>query len=129
MNLLYRKIDEQVSDAIASFSSLKTTNTAVTVTDDKIVVQLHGNTIATIHVGEGNTVKGITRVNFNPCGWHTKTTRNRLNAVVHALHRLDYAHKIGGFKIRNGVIHILQHYGELNSQFIDFTYDNIPDMS
>ena len=122
MNLLYRKIDEQVSDAIASFSSLKTTNTAVTVTDDKIVVQLHGNTIATIRIGEGNnTVKGITGVNFNPCGWHTQTTRNRLNAVVHALHRLDYAQKIGGFKIRNGTIHI-QQYGELNSQFIDYMH-------
>lgn len=117
MNLLHRKIDEQVSDAIANLTDLKTSNTTVTVTDDKVIVKLHGNTIATIRIGDvwtgesNNTVKDITSVNFNHCNWHTQTTRNRLNAVVHALHRMDYAHKIGGFKIQNGIIHI-QHYGE-----------------
>ena len=118
MNLLQRKIDQQVSDAITSFANLKSGNTTVSITDDKIIVQLHGNTITTIRKGAD-----ITSVNLNPCGWHTKTTLNRLNAVVHALHRLDYAHKIGGFKIKNGVIHI-QHYGEwvsLNNS--SFNYD------
>lgn len=118
MNLLHRKIDEQVSDAIANLTDLKTGNTTVTVTDDKIIVKLHGNTIATIRKGAD-----ITSVNFNHCDWHTQTTRNRLNAVVHALHRLDYAHKIGGFKIKNGVIHI-QHYGEwVNLANATFDYD------
>ena len=47
--LLQRKIDEQVSDAIANLTNFKTSNTTVTVTNDKVSVQLHGNTIATIH--------------------------------------------------------------------------------
>ena len=129
MNLLHRKIDEQVSDAIANLADLKTSNTTVTVTDDKVIVKLHGQTLATIRIGDvwtgegNNTVKDITGVNFNHCDWHTQTTRNRLNAVVHALHRRDYAHKIGGFKIQNGIIHI-QHYGEwISFANAGFDYD------
>ena len=116
MILLHRKIDEQVSDAIANLTDLKTSNTTVTVTDNKVSVKLYGQTLATIRIGDvwtgegNNTVKAITGVNFADCDWHTPTTRNRLNAVVHALHRRGYAHGVGGFKIKNGIIHI-QHYG------------------
>jgi len=65
----------------------------------------------------------IASVKFSHCNWHTQTTRNRLNAVIHALHRLDYAHKIGGFNIQNGIIHI-QHYGEwVSLDGSNFDYD------
>ena len=108
MNLLNRGIDKEVSDAIANFDDLKTVNTTVDVTNTKIIVWLHGNAIATIHLDHHET---NTRIVFDTCGWHRQTTRNRLNAVVHALHHLNYALEIGGFKIKKGVIHI-QHRGE-----------------
>lgn len=102
MNLLHHKTDEQVSDAIANLTDLKTNNTAVTVTDDKIIIKLHGNTIATIH----HTNKShITQATFDTCDWHTQTTRNRLNATLDALHRLNHAHEVKGFKIQKGVMY------------------------
>ena len=102
MNLLNRKIDWQVSEAITNFDNLKTSNTTVEVINDKIIVWLHGNAIATVNLDHHET---NTRIVFDTCGWHTQTTKARLNAVVHALHRLNYALEVKGFKIKNGIIY------------------------
>ena len=100
MNQLYRDIDLKVSDSIASVTPMKLSNTQVTIHDGDFKVSLHGNTIM-----KTNRTDTTTTVTFSTCGWHTQTTRNRLNAALDGLHRLGYAKAVNGFKVKGGLIH------------------------
>lgn len=100
MNLIYRDIDQKVSNSIARTSPMKLSNTQVTIHDGNISVSLHGNTIMT-----ANRTDIATTITFSTCGWHTQTTRNRLNAALDGLHCLGYAKAVSGFKIKGGLIH------------------------
>ena len=118
MNLLQGKIDERVSDAVTNLTNFKTSNTTVTVTNDKVIVKLHGNTIATIH---HENKSHITQVTFDACGWHTRTTKARLSATLDALHRRGHAHEVKGFKIQKGVMYAIVN-DELVSMATPFEY-------
>lgn len=100
MNQLYRDIDLKVSNSIARATPMKLSNTQVTIHDGNISVSLHGNTIM-----ETNHTDNTMTVTFSACGWHTQTTRNRLNAALDGLHCLGYARAVSGFKIKGGLIH------------------------
>lgn len=100
MNLIYRDIDQKVSNSIARTTPMKLSNTQVTTHDGNLKVSLHGNTIMT-----ANHTDTTMTVTFSTCGWHTQTTRNRLNAALDGLHCLGYAKAVNGFKIKGGLIH------------------------
>lgn len=102
MNQLYRDIDLKVSDSIASVKPMKLANTQVTIHDGDFKVSLHGNTVM-----KTNRTNNTTTITFSPCGWHTQTTRNRLNAALDGLHRLGYARAVSGFKIKGGLTHVV----------------------
>ena len=67
-------------------------NTSVTLRTDVIYVQLHGNLIATVH---GNQVV------LSTCGWLTRTTLSRINAIGAA-----FAKDFEPWRIRNGALYI-----------------------
>lgn len=58
-----------------------------------ISVRLHGNEVAAIRPCEGT-------VWLSDCGWHTATTKSRLNILIHALTRPSY---YGGIYQEHGV--------------------------
>lgn len=100
MNQLYREIDQKVSNSIARATPMKLSNTQVTIHDGDFKVSLHGNTIM-----KTNRTDNTTTITFSTCGWHTQTTRNRLNAALDGLHCLGYAKAVSGFKIKGGLIY------------------------
>ena len=67
-------------------------NTAVTRYRDDVYVHLHGNPIASIH---GNQVV------LSTCGWLTRTTLSRINAIGAA-----FAKDFEPWRIRNGDLYI-----------------------
>ena len=96
-----RKITKESSKAFVNFEPYKKDNTEVTVNttnetmiDGKVFgwtevdMLLHGNNIARIIVGgydfSNNPNKEDGYV-INLCGWHTPTTRERINGVLDAL--------------------------------------------
>ena len=70
-----RKIETQMNDAITKCIDWKNANTSVMYSPerDASYVYLHGNHIATI---------GDTFIELYTCGYKTKTTKARLNAIL-----------------------------------------------
>ena len=74
-----RKIEEEMVRAIARGSNLHKGNTSVEVDDGvpgMCTVRLHGNMIASVPIGFGNSMQ------FTLAGWNTPTTRSRVNALI-----------------------------------------------
>lgn len=76
-----RKIESDMLQAIKQRRYFKRDNTEVVNTSckdlgDQTHVYLHGNKIATINYNSKNLV-------LSSCGWHTATTKSRLNAIIH----------------------------------------------
>ena len=86
-----RKITKESSEAFVNFKSYKKDNTEVSVRFDSVSKEcipskymvssfyLHGNLIARIRDGVNPSVK------IDLCGWHTPTTRERINGILDAL--------------------------------------------
>ena len=70
-----RKIEEDMLYAISHFKNWSCNNTEVEVlTSPNIInVYLYDNLIGSIHRGE---------IKLSSCGWYTKTTKSRLNALL-----------------------------------------------
>lgn len=69
-----RTIEQKMIDAINGGYDWKLNNTSVLHTKKQTRVYLHGNCIAAKDKKTGNW-------EFSCCGWHTATTRSRLNAL------------------------------------------------
>ena len=70
-----RKIEEQMNQALRSFSNWSSGNTTVTSTKEEMRVHLHGNHIATLN-------KATMELNLFDGGWQSNTTKSRLNAFL-----------------------------------------------
>ena len=70
-----RKIEEQMNQAIRTFSNWSSGNTTVTSTKEEMLVHLHGNHIATVN-------KATMTINLFDGGWQSNTTKSRLNAIL-----------------------------------------------
>ena len=72
-----RKIEQQMNRAIANKADWSSSNTMVSFNTNTncTEVRLHGNLIATVDHST-NAVK------VSSCGWHTPTTKSRLNAIL-----------------------------------------------
>ena len=72
-----RKIEQQMNRAIANRTDWSLSNTRVEFNDSTNCssVFLHGHNIATVDHAT-NAVK------LSSCGWHTPTTKSRLNAIL-----------------------------------------------
>ena len=68
-----KKIEEQMVEAVKNRQNWEKSNTKVEVAFGNVYVYLFGNLIAW-----GKSHKTL---KFSTCGWHTPTTRNRLNAL------------------------------------------------
>lgn len=76
-----RVIERDMIQAIKHGKNFKRNNTEVVHTSckdlgDQTHVYLHNNKIATINHSSKNLV-------LSSCGWHTPTTKSRLNAIIH----------------------------------------------
>lgn len=80
-----RQIDEAVYTAVRHGQSMQRSNTLVIQEDNNARVVLHCNTIAILDRVQ-STLKLMT------CGYNTKVTRNRLNAIVKAIHDKNCVH-------------------------------------
>lgn len=98
-----RKITKESSKAFVNFEQFKKSNTRVEVfndTDKRVVnLYLHGNLIAEISqtgnvFQDRNHESGLpmlgfsvdtSKVNIDLCGYHTRTTRERINGILDAL--------------------------------------------
>lgn len=77
-----RKIEQEMLHAINNKKSFRKDNTEVVHTSckdlgDQTHVYLHNNKIATINFNNKTIV-------LSSCGWHTNTTKSRLNTIIHA---------------------------------------------
>ena len=70
-----RKIESLMIQAVKNGRDWKSGNTSVDVTDNGIIVRLHGNKIA--HIEPWDQVIFVT-----DAGWQTTTTKSRLNALL-----------------------------------------------
>ena len=72
-----RKIEQQMNRAISNRSNWAGSNTTVTFNDSTNCssVFLHGHRIATFD-------HNVKAVKLSSCGWHTPTTKSRLNAIL-----------------------------------------------
>ena len=70
-----RKIEEQMNQALRTFSNWSSGNTTVTSTKEEMLVHLHGNHIATVN-------KATMTINLFDGGWQSNTTKSRLNAIL-----------------------------------------------
>ena len=70
-----RKIEEQMNQALRTFSNWSSGNTTVTSTKEEMLVHLHGNHIATLN-------KATMTINLFDGGWQSNTTKSRLNAIL-----------------------------------------------
>ena len=70
-----RKIEEQMNNAIRTFSNWSSGNTTVTSTPNEMKVHLHGNHIATLD-------KITMDLFIFDGGWQSNTTKSRLNAIL-----------------------------------------------
>ena len=72
-----RKIEQQMNRAIVNKNDWSNSNTQVNYNSntDCSAVYLHGNHIATV---DHNT----NAVKLSSCGWHSVTTKSRLNAIL-----------------------------------------------
>ena len=103
-----RKIEEQMNRAVVNKNNWSNSNTQVNYNSntDCSAVYLHGNHIATV---DHNT----NSVNLSSCGWHSTTTKSRLNAL---LQEIMYGAKV--FQRQ------FDWYLSYNNQTVDF-WDNM----
>ena len=94
-----RKITKESSEAFVNFEQYKKSNTEVSSYEvyesDLLCSQektsrfyLHGNRIAVLYkreVREAYETKEEFSINIDLCGWHTPTTRERINGILDAL--------------------------------------------
>ena len=75
-----RKIEQQMNRAIVNRNNWSNSNTQVNYNSntDCSAVYLHGNQIATV---DHNT----NALKLSSCGWHSVTTKSRLNAILQGL--------------------------------------------
>ena len=75
-----RKIEQQMNRAIVNKNNWSNSNTQVNYNSntDCSAVYLHGNQIATV---DHNT----NALKLSSCGWHSVTTKSRLNAILQEL--------------------------------------------
>ena len=69
-----RKITEKSVSCFMNATKFSEGNTAVTVTEEVITLNLHGNTIAYRY-------QNPHRIIITTCGWNTPTTRERLKGI------------------------------------------------
>ena len=79
-----RKITKESSEAFVNFDQYKKSNTEVASLDTIARFYLHGNCIAEINRGK-LPYRELTSVIIDLCGWHTPTTRERINGILNAL--------------------------------------------
>ena len=86
-----RKIEQEMIKTILSSRDWKSGNTEVRTSTSGIYrepniveVLLHNNIIARMHYGEGDNGTGWT-MNLTNCGWATRTTHSRLNAIIEGI--------------------------------------------
>ncbi|MBC41106.1 MAG: hypothetical protein CML19_02600 [Pusillimonas sp.] len=79
-----RKITKESSEAFVNFDQYRKSNTEVASLDTIARFYLHGNCIAEINRGK-LPHRELTSVKINLCGWHTTTTRERINGILDAL--------------------------------------------
>ena len=86
-----RKITKESSEAFVNFEQYKKSNTEVTIkygyspSDEIARFYLHGNCIAEITRSTLPECQGLKSTEINLCGWHTPTTRERINGILEAL--------------------------------------------
>ena len=86
-----RKITKESSEAFVNFKSYKKDNTEVEIQkvgykyDEVATFYLHGNRIAEITRVNLPEYQKLKSVKIDLCGWHTPTTRERINGILEAL--------------------------------------------
>ena len=79
-----RIITKESQEAFVNFDQYRKSNTEVASLDTIARFYLHGNCIAEINRGK-LPHRELTSVKIDLCGWHTPTTRERINGIVDAL--------------------------------------------
>ena len=87
-----RKITKESSEAFVNFEQYKKSNTEVAIKygysplDEIARFYLHGNCIAEITRSTLPECQGfLSSIEIDLCGWHTPTTRERINGILDAL--------------------------------------------
>ena len=86
-----RKITKESSEAFVNFKSYKKDNTEVEIQkvgykyDEVATFYLHGNRIAEATRVNFPEYERLKSVKIDLCGWHTPTTRERINGILDAL--------------------------------------------
>ena len=87
-----RKITKESAKAFVNFKPYKKDNTEVAIKygysplDEIARFYLHGNCIAEINRSKLPECRGLKSIEIDLCGWHTPTTRERINGILDALH-------------------------------------------
>ena len=87
-----RKITKESSEAFVNFEQYKKSNTEVEIQkvgykyDEIARFYLHGNCIAEITRSTLPECSVLKSSQIDLCGWHTPTTRERINGILDALH-------------------------------------------
>lgn len=75
-------------------------NTEVTVTrDDGVYILLHGNKIISVFNRNGKL-----KLELSACGWHTRTTKSRINSILYSLFKASLLQRAYQLKISKGVL-------------------------
>lgn len=85
-----RKIEKDMVAAIKAKKNWKSGNTKVDIENGAVLVRLHGNLIAQI---------GEEVLDVSDCGFPTRTTRSRLNAVIGACGRTERVYQTKGVQM------------------------------
>ena len=86
-----RKITKESSEAFVNFEQYKKSNTEVAIkygyssSDEIARFYLHGNCIAEITRSTLPECSVLKSTQIDLCGWHTPTTRERINGILEAL--------------------------------------------
>ena len=86
-----RKITKESSEAFVNFEQYKKSNTEVAIkygyssSDEIARFYLHGNCIAEITRSTLPECSVLKSTQIDLCGWHTPTTRERINGILDAL--------------------------------------------
>ena len=89
---IMRKITKESSEAFVNFEQYKKSNTEVEIQkvgykyDEIARFYLHGNCIAEITRSTLPECSVLKSSQIDLCGWHTPTTRERINGILDALH-------------------------------------------
>lgn len=95
-----RAIEKRMVAAVNGRYNWHESNTSVEIVDGDVYVRLFGNLIYRI-------VRGIHE--FNLCGWNTKTTRSRLNALGVGVVKRNSCAQVDGIGIHsNGWVEVTE---------------------